>query len=53
MLLMLGCLKKVQRSDLPAGTRVIGSRFHYKIKRHSAGKVVLMQKSREVVISDM
>jgi len=33
-----GCLKKVKRSDLPAGTRVIGSRFHYKIKRHSAGK---------------
>ena len=33
-----GCLKKVKRSDLPAGTRVIGSRFHYKIKRHSAGE---------------
>jgi len=33
-----GYLKKVKRSDLPAGTRVIGSRFYYKIKRHSAGK---------------
>jgi hypothetical protein len=33
-----GCLKNVKRSNLPAGTRVIGSRFHYKIKRHSAGK---------------
>ena len=33
-----GYLKKVKRSDLPSGTRVIGSRFYYKIKRHSAGK---------------
>ena len=34
-----GCpKKKVKRSNLPARTRVIGSRFYYKIKRHSAGK---------------
>jgi hypothetical protein len=32
------CLKKVKRSDLPMGTRVISSSFHYKIKRHSAGE---------------
>jgi hypothetical protein len=33
-----GCLKKVNRSKLPMGTRVISSRFHYKIKRPSAGE---------------
>ena len=33
-----GCLEKVKRSDLPMGTRIISSRFHYKIKRHSAGE---------------
>jgi hypothetical protein len=33
-----GCLEKVKRSELPMGTRVISSRFHYKIKRHSAGE---------------
>ena len=33
-----GCLKKIKRSELPMGTRVIFSRFHYKIKRHSAGE---------------
>jgi hypothetical protein len=33
-----GCLKKVKRSELPMGTRVISSRFHHKIKRHSAGE---------------
>jgi hypothetical protein len=33
-----GCLKNVKLSDLPMGTRVISSRFHYKIKRHSAGE---------------
>ena len=33
-----GCLKKIKRSELPMGTRVISSRFHYKIKRHSAGE---------------
>jgi hypothetical protein len=31
-----GCLKKIKRSELPMGTRVISSRFHYTIKRHSA-----------------
>jgi hypothetical protein len=33
-----GCLKKVKPSELPMGTRVISSRVHYKIKRHSAGE---------------
>ena len=28
-----GALTKVLRSSLPRGTRVLGSRFHYKIKR--------------------
>ena len=36
-LMKWGCLKKVSRSSLPGSTRIIGSRFHYKIKRHLAG----------------
>ena len=32
-----GCLRKVKRNELEKGTRIIGSRFQYKIKRHSAG----------------
>ena len=43
-----GCLKKVSRSSLPSGTRVIGSRFHYKIKRHSAGSQKLKVKRLKV-----
>jgi hypothetical protein len=43
-----GCLKKVKRSDLPMGTRVISSRFHYKIKRHSAGEHKLKVKRLKV-----
>ena len=43
-----GCLKKVKRSDLPMGTRVISSRFHYKIKRHSAGEQKLKVKRLKV-----
>jgi hypothetical protein len=43
-----GCLKKVKRSDLPMGTRVISSRFHYKIKRHSAGEQMLKVKRLKV-----
>jgi hypothetical protein len=43
-----GCLKKVSRSSLPGGTRVIGSRFHYKIKRHSAGSQKLKVKRLKV-----
>jgi hypothetical protein len=43
-----GCLKRVKRSDLPIGTRVISSRFHYKIKRHSAGEQKLKVKRLKV-----
>ena len=43
-----GCLKKVKRSDLPVGTRVIASRYHYKIKRHSAGEHKLKVKRLKV-----
>jgi hypothetical protein len=43
------CLKKVKRSELPMGKRVISSRFHYKIKRHSAGEHKLRLKVRLVV----
>jgi hypothetical protein len=43
-----GCLKKVKRSELPMGTRVISSRFHYKIKRHSAGEHKLKVKRLKV-----
>ena len=32
-----GCLRKLKRNELEKGTRIIGSRFQYKIKRHSAG----------------
>ena len=42
------CLKKVKGSELPMGTRVIFSRFHYKIKRHSAGKHKLKVKRLKV-----
>jgi hypothetical protein len=42
------CLKKVKRSELPMGTRVISSRFHYKIKRHSAGEHKLKVKRLKV-----
>ena len=43
-----GCLKKIKRSELPMGTRVISSRFHYKIKRHSAGEHKLKAKRLKV-----
>jgi hypothetical protein len=43
-----GCLKKVKRSELPISTRVISSRFHYKIKRHSAGEHKLKVKRLKV-----
>ena len=43
-----GCLKKIKRSELPMGTRVISSRFHYKIKRHSAGEHKLKVKRLKV-----
>ena len=43
-----GCLKKIKRSELPMGTRVISSRFHYKIKRHSAGEHKLRVKRLKV-----
>ena len=43
-----GCLKKVKRRELPMGTRVISSRFHYKIKRHSAGEYKLKVKRLKV-----
>jgi hypothetical protein len=43
-----GCLKKVKRSELPMGTRVISSRFHYRIKRHSAGEHKLKVKRHKV-----
>jgi hypothetical protein len=43
-----GCLKKVNQSDLPMGTRVISSIFHYKIKRHSAGEQKLKIKRLKV-----
>jgi hypothetical protein len=43
-----GCLKKIKRSELPMGTRVISSRFHYKIKRHSAGEHKLKAKRIKV-----
>jgi hypothetical protein len=42
-----GCLKKVKRSELPMGTRVISSRLH-KIKRHSAGEHKLKVKRLKV-----
>ena len=42
--------EKVKRSDLPASTRVIGSRFHYKIKRHSAGKHKTLVKRLKVQV---
>ena len=42
------CLKKVKRIELPMGTRVISSRFHYKIKRHSAGAHKLKVKRLKV-----
>jgi hypothetical protein len=31
------CLQKVKKNELPTGTRIIGSRFQYKIKRHHVG----------------
>jgi hypothetical protein len=43
-----GCLKKIKRSELSMGTRVISSRFHYKIKRHSAGEHKLRVKRLKV-----
>ena len=43
-----GCLKKIKRSKLSMGTRVISSRFHYKIKRHSAGEHKLRVKRVKV-----
>ena len=33
------CLRKRRRSELPDDARVIGSRFHYKIKRHQGGEM--------------
>jgi len=32
-----GCLHKVKKNELPAGTRIIGSRFQYKVKRYHTG----------------
>jgi len=43
-----GCLKKINRSQLPMGKRFISSRFHYKIKRHSAGEHKLKVKRLKV-----
>ena len=43
-----GCLRKVNRSDLPADARVISSRFHYKIKRSHAGEAKLKVKRLKV-----
>jgi hypothetical protein len=42
------CLKKIKRIELPMGTRVIFSRFHYKIKRHSVGEHKLRVKRLKV-----
>ena len=49
------CLKKVKRIELPMGTRVISSRFHYKIKRHSAeeqGKELAAEASKSESFKD-
>jgi hypothetical protein len=43
-----GCLKKVNRIELPMGTRVISSCFHYKINQHSAGEHKLKVKRLKV-----
>jgi hypothetical protein len=45
-----GCLKKVKRSELSMGTRVISSRFYYKIKRHSVGEHKLKVKRLKVCL---
>ena len=44
-----GCFERVQRTSLPAGTRVFSSRFHYKIKRYSATSALKSLKVRLVV----
>ena len=43
-----GCLRRVNRSDLPADVRIISSRFHYKIKRSHAGEEKLKVKRLKV-----
>ena len=32
-----GCLHQLKRADLPKGSRIVGSRFQYKIKCHHVG----------------
>eukprot|EP00961_Rhodomonas_salina_P240982 3256095-Rhodomonas_salina.1 len=44
-----GCFERVKRSDLPKGTSVFGSRFNYKIKRHTDTMQVKSTKVRPVV----
>ena len=44
-----GCFIRMKRSDLPPGARVFGSRFHYKIKRHTDTMLVKKTKVRLVV----
>eukprot|EP00961_Rhodomonas_salina_P092106 1239496-Rhodomonas_salina.2 len=44
-----GCFERVKRSELPRGTRVFGSRFRYKIKRHTDTMQVKSTKVRLVV----
>ena len=43
------CFRKVRRADLPEGTRVFTTRFHYKIKRYSATASLKSLKVRLVV----
>ena len=44
-----GCFEKVRRSQLPQGTRVFTSRFHYKIKRFSTTSALKSLKVRLVL----
>eukprot|EP00961_Rhodomonas_salina_P067783 910159-Rhodomonas_salina.1 len=44
-----GCFEGVKQSELPKGTQVFGSRFHYKIKLHTDTMQVKSTKVRLVV----
>ena len=44
-----GVFQRVHEKDLPRGTKVFGSRFHYKIKRHTDTMQVKQTKVRLVV----
>eukprot|EP00961_Rhodomonas_salina_P164466 2215811-Rhodomonas_salina.2 len=43
------CFRKVQRSSLPKGLRVFGSRFHYKIKCYNTSNTLQKLKVRLVI----